>query len=33
MDLKNIHIGDEPVARVYPNPIRDGLVLWYDFKG
>lgn len=38
--MQNIYIGDEQVARTYhkgqithPSPVRDGLVLWYDFMG
>lgn len=29
-DIPFIYQGDE---LLYPNPIKDGLVLWYDFKG
>ncbi len=38
-NTKGINLGNKPVNFVYqgndilyPNPIRDGLVLWYDFK-
>lgn len=38
-ETKNIKIGDKKIDFVfqgdkvlYPNPIKDGLVLWYDFK-
>lgn len=38
--MQKIYLGDEPAARVYhqgqltyPNPVKDGLVLWYDFMG
>lgn len=40
MDLKDAYIGTEKVARMYhgddvvfPMPVQDGLVLWYDFMG
>lgn len=36
----NIRMGNNPIARVYhkgklsyPNPVKDGLILWYDFLG
>ncbi|AMG20091.1 LamG-like jellyroll fold domain-containing protein [Staphylococcus saprophyticus] len=39
-NTKDIKLGNKPVNFVYqgndllyPNPIKDGLVLWYDFKG
>lgn len=39
-ESKYIKIGDEPISFVYqgnellyPNPAKDGLVLWYDFVG
>lgn len=39
-NIKDIRIGNKHVDFIYqgndvlfPNPIRDGLVLWYDFKG
>src|SRR5699024_12022293 len=35
-----ISLGNKPISfvyhgnnLVYPNPIEDGLILWYDFKG
>lgn len=38
--MQNIYIGNEQVARTYhkgqvthPSPVRNGLVLWYDFMG
>lgn len=38
-NTKNIKLGNKPVNFVYqgnellyPNPVKDGLVLWYDFK-
>lgn len=39
-NTKDIMIGDKPMSFIYqgedvlyPNPVKDGLVLWYDFKG
>lgn len=39
-NTKDIKLGNKPINFVYqgnellyPNPIKDGLVLWYDFKG
>ena len=29
-DIPFVYKGDK---LVYPNPIKDGLLLWYDFKG
>ncbi len=40
MELKDVFIGENKVARmyhkakvIYPTPIQDGLILWYDFMG
>ena len=39
-ETQTITIGDKPMSFIYqgnellyPNPIKDGLALWYDFKG
>lgn len=38
--MNTIRLGNNPISFVYkgneliyPNPIKDGLILWYDFKG
>lgn len=39
-ETQTITIGDKPMSFIYqgnellyPNPVKDGLLLWYDFKG